>query len=158
MEQRAIAIAVVVLTAVSAGGIGAAVRYRRAHADARGKPHSAAVVPAPAAFAGDADVHVPAGVRVKVEVLNTTHVRGLARRATFYLRDRGFDVVDLGTTAGERDSTVVLDRSRHPDWARLAARALGRARVDERPDSSRYVDLTVLLGATWRPPPQPFYP
>jgi hypothetical protein len=51
-----------------------------------------------------------------------------------------------------------VDRTRHTDWAARAARALGNARVSEEPDSSRDVDLTVLLGASWRPPPEPFYP
>ena len=101
----------------------------------------------------------PDSVRIKVEILNATVVRGLARRATMHLRDRGFDVVFTGGTDERRDSTLVLDRSRHPDWALAVARALGTgARVESRPDTSRYLDVTVLLGAAWRPPAQPFYP
>ena len=34
----------------------------------------------------------PDDVRIKVEVLNASGQRGLARRATFALRDAGFDV------------------------------------------------------------------
>jgi hypothetical protein len=104
------------------------------------------------------DAEVPAGVRIRVEVLNATRVRGLARRATMHLRDRGFDVVNVGTSRDLRDSTLVLDRSGHTEWAGLVARALGGARVQPAPDSSRYLDVTVLIGATWRPPTQPFYP
>ena len=106
------------------------------------------------------DARAPAGVRIKVEVLNASTVRGLARRATMYLRDRGFDVVENGSApaADRRDSTLVLDRSHHADWAALAARAMGGARVETRPDTLRDVDLTVLVGATWRPPAEPFYP
>ena len=102
----------------------------------------------------------PSNVRIRVEVLNATTTRGLARRATELLRDRGFDVVEVGTTsARERgDSTFVLDRSGHPDWARRVANAMGSARVISRPDSSRYLDVTVLVGAAWRPPTQPFHP
>jgi hypothetical protein len=103
-------------------------------------------------------VRAPDGTRIRVEVLNTTKTRGLARRATAYLRDRGFDVVAVGTVSESRDSTLVLDRSGHPEWAELVARALGSARVESRPDSSRYLDVTVLLGATWHPPAEPFYP
>ena len=102
-------------------------------------------------------VLVPAGVRIKVEILNATKTRGLARRATFFLRDRGFDVVAVGTSREQRGTTVVLDRSGHPQWAALAARAFN-AKVESRPDTSRYVDLTVLVGADWRPPALPFYP
>lgn len=105
-----------------------------------------------------AAVRAPAGVRIKVEVANATRTRGLARRATRVLRDLGYDVVDIGTAPEQRDSTLVLDRSGHPEWARLVAAALGGARVESRPDSSRYLDVTVLLGGAWVPPPDPFDP
>jgi hypothetical protein len=100
---------------------------------------------------------VPPGVRIKVEVLNATKVRGLARRATMYLRDRGFDVVAAGTSSEQLSKTLILDRSNHPQWAALAARAFN-AKVESRPDSSRYLDVTVLIGSDWRPPLLPFYP
>lgn len=100
---------------------------------------------------------VPPGVRIKVEILNATNVKGLARRATMFMRDRGFDVVAVGNTKDARSTTLVLDRSNHPEWAALAARAF-RAKVEERPDSSRYLDVTILVGADWRPPALPFYP
>lgn len=104
------------------------------------------------------EARAPAGVRVRVEVLNATRTRGLARRATLFLRDLGYDVVDIGTASPGSDSTTVIDRSGHPEWARRIALALGGARVISRPDSSRYLDVTVLVGATWRPPAEPFYP
>ena len=101
----------------------------------------------------------PTGVRVRVQVLNTTRTRGLARRATRVLRDRGFDVVETGNTAPLRDTTLVLDRSGHPEWAATVAGILGAgARSEARPDSSRYLDITVLLGSSWRPPAEPFNP
>jgi hypothetical protein len=103
-------------------------------------------------------VHAPAGVRIKVEVLNATRLRGLGRRATLYLRDRGFDVVAFGTSPATRDTTLVIDRSGHPAYAQLVAQGLGGARVESHPDTSRYVDVSVLVGAGWRPPAQPFYP
>jgi hypothetical protein len=103
-------------------------------------------------------VYAPEGVRIKVEVVNATRTRGLARRATLFLRDAGFDVVRFTTDTARRDTTLVLDRSGHPDWAARVAKALGGARVESRPDSSRYLDVTVLLGTTWRPPSEPFYP
>lgn len=103
------------------------------------------------------NVVAPAGVRIKVEVLNATATRGLARRATLYLRDRGFDVVSFGNAAERRDSTLVLDRSGHGDRAGLVATAM-KARAESRPDSSRYLDVTVLVGGNWRPPALPLYP
>lgn len=103
-------------------------------------------------------VLVPDGVRIKVEVLNASGIRGQARRATIALRDAGFDVVRFANDTTRRDSTLVLSRSGKDDWAALVARALGGARVQSRPDSSRYLDVTVQLGADWRPPTKPFRP
>jgi len=48
---------------------------------------------------------VPDSVRIKVEVLNASGQRGLARRVTQYLRDRGFDVVSVGNAPEEYDSS-----------------------------------------------------
>jgi hypothetical protein len=112
----------------------------------------------PGATLGIGDVRAPKETRIRVQVLNATRTRGLARRATMHLRDRGFDVVDTGTDPNTLDSTLVLDRSGHPEWAQLVAKALGGGRVLARPDSSRYLDVTVLVGASWRPPAEPFYP
>ncbi len=106
----------------------------------------------------EVDRLVPDSVRIRVEVLNATSVRGLARSATFHLRDLGFDVVGSGNSAERHDSSVVIVRSGRMEWGELAAKALGGARVESRPDTSRYVDLTILLGTGWRPPPEPFHP
>ena len=99
----------------------------------------------------------PEGVRIKVEVLNATKVRGLGRRATLYLRDRGFDVMLIGTTRTQQQTTEVLDRSHHPEWTALLAQSM-HGRAVERPDTSLYLDATVLVGSDWTPPAEPFYP
>lgn len=112
----------------------------------------------PAPYAASVSRVVPDGTRIRVEVLNASEVRGLARRATFVLRDAGFDVVRFTGDEARRDSNLVIDRTGHPEWARLASEALGGAPIQARPDSGRYVDLTILIGARWRPPPQPFNP
>ena len=52
-------------------------------------------------------VHVvPGATRVKLEVLNATDTRGLARAAMCVLRDAGFDVVFFGNS-DERAAAVV---------------------------------------------------
>lgn len=137
-----------ILLAIALVGLGAFAWHRWLGPEARD---------AAAAAAGVERV-VPDSVRIKVEVLNASSVRGLARRGTFFLRDLGFDVVSSGNSTERHDSTVVLVRGGRMDWGELAARALGGARVEARPDTSRYLDLTILLGATWRPPPQAFHP
>ncbi len=101
---------------------------------------------------------VPVETRIRVEVLNTTSTRGVARRVSLYLRDAGFDVVRYAGEGPARDSTLVLDRTGHPEWAQLVSKALGGAAIEARPDSSRYVDITVLVGRVVRTPPEAFYP
>ena len=110
------------------------------------------------AVARRAEVRAPDAQRIRVQVLNGTKVRGLARRATTLLRDRGFDVVEVGTINDTRDTTLVLDLSGHADWANRVARVLAPARVEARRDTSRYLDIAIILGSTWRAPPDPFNP
>ncbi len=135
-------------------GIVALVTPRR-HGRAAPKTTATGMAPLPPS---PADMRAINGQRITVEVLNATKVRGLARRATLTLRDHGFDVVSTGTSRERRDSTQILDRSGHRDWASLAAKAMGGGAIISRPDSSHAVDLTVLIGASWRPPSEPFYP
>lgn len=101
---------------------------------------------------------VPDSVRITVEVLNGTDTRGLARRGMFVMRDLGFDVVGTGNVSEKADTTTVYVRSGRDDWGQLAAQGLGGARVITRPDSSRYLDLTIVLGRSWRPPAETFHP
>lgn len=103
-------------------------------------------------------VQIPDSVRIRVEVINTTTQRGLGRRAMFFLRDQGFDVVRYASGSAPRDSSQVIDRSGHREWADLVAKALGVSRVTVDVDSARYLDVSVLLGRDWRPPAKPFYP
>jgi len=145
LKRAAVAIGVVAAAAVL---VGAVVLRTRSH------PGTPSVESAPT----DPAARAPEGVRVRVEVLNASVVHGLARRATLLLRDHDFDVVTIGSSAERFDSVQVLDRSGHPEWAARVAKALGVTHVEERPDTSRYVDVTVLLGARWRPPAKPFYP
>lgn len=101
--------------------------------------------------------HAPAGVRIQVEVLNASGSRGAARRATQLLRARGYDVVSMGNSRTTQAPTLVLDRSNHPEWAALIAKAIDAKSVS-RPDTSRYLDATVVLGTSWTPPPMAFHP
>ena len=107
----------------------------------------------------DTLARAPVGVRVRVRVVNATPVDGLAKRATALLRDRGFDVVDYDTDRKNmRQTTLVQTNTNHDDWSERVHRALGVGTVEAHPDSSRYVDVTVLVGSDWKAPAQPFRP
>ncbi len=102
----------------------------------------------------------PQGQTIVVEVLNSSGVTGLARRATFLLRDRGFDVVGYRSDpSGRRDETLVVDYTNKPEAAERLARVLGGARVERGKDSlNRGLDLTVKLGTAYKPPVEAFHP
>jgi hypothetical protein len=95
-----------------------------------------------------------------VEVLNSSGMTGLARRATFLLRDRGFDVVGWGNDPkGRRGETLIIDYTNKPEAADRLARVLGGARVERGKDSlDRGLDLTVKLGSGYKPPVEAFHP
>lgn len=94
----------------------------------------------------------PGGERVRVEVLNAGGVAGMAREATVILRDAGFDVVDVGNAgAFDQDSSVVLARLGRTDMASRVADALAIPSYGDEPDSTVYVDVTVLIGKSWDP-------
>lgn len=87
----------------------------------------------------------------RVEVLNASGVAGLARRATESLREGGFDVVFYGNAGRDTppDSSAVLDRSGDLDRARAIARLLGIQPVRTERDTTRLVDVTVIIGRDW---------
>ncbi|HEU5217289.1 MAG TPA: LytR C-terminal domain-containing protein [Gemmatimonadales bacterium] len=93
------------------------------------------------------------GDHIVVEVLNGSGKRGLARTATRALRQAGFDVVYFGTVPDSIATTQVLARRGDSLAAVRVARALGGARTALKTDTLLRVDVTVLLGGDYRPPP-----
>ena len=93
------------------------------------------------------------GDHIVVEVLNASGRRGLARTATRALRQAGFDVVYFGTVPDSIGATVVLARRGDSLAAVRVARALGSGHPGVRTDTLLRVDVTVLLGGDYHPPP-----
>lgn len=85
--------------------------------------------------------------RIRVEVRNGSGIPGAAADVTAYLRGAGFDVVDFGN-AEEFDvtRTTVIDRVGVPERAREVAAALRGVPIRSGPDSTLYLDVTVLVG------------
>lgn len=91
----------------------------------------------------------PLGRRVEVEVLNSGGIVGAGRAGMMLLRRAGLDVVYLGNAEAalrDRDRNQVLVRRGDTAGVGRVVEALGDAEVVEAPDSTRLVDLTVLLG------------
>ena len=100
----------------------------------------------------DSLARAPVDSRVRVRVLNASGTRGYARRATLELRDRGFDVVEYETEQGKaRSGTLIVSHTGHLDWAERLQRAFGTGLIEARPDSLRFVDVTVYVGRDWKP-------
>lgn len=159
--RRIVALLGVALLAI--GGGAAAWWWRSARAaEAAGAPAAGSVAarePDPRAVPADTAALAPAGVRVRVQVLNAGGVSGLGRRATLWLRELGYDVVDYNTT---RDTSAVTRVQVSPAtraWGERIVRALGGVgRVEDAPQPLRYVDVVVLLGRDWTPPAEPLRP
>jgi len=90
---------------------------------------------------------------IVVEVLNGSGRRGLARAATRVLRQAGFDVVYFGSASDPVRETLALARRGDSAVAAKVAAALGAHRVRLATDTLLRVDVTVLLGEDYQPPP-----
>ncbi|HEY0931509.1 MAG TPA: LytR C-terminal domain-containing protein [Gemmatimonas sp.] len=144
----------VVLLLVVAGGSGFAWWQYSQSATGTATPEPSSTV-----SPDDSSARPPGGTRVVVRIVNMSGVRGLARRATLLLRDFGYDVVDYDSQPKtERPSTEILVHKGQTDLAERLQRALGVGTFTPSNDTSRYVDLTVLLGRDWQPPTEPLRP
>src|SRR5574341_307060 len=90
---------------------------------------------------------------ITVEVLNASGRPGDARVGTRLLRRAGIDVVYFGN-AGENglDSTRIIVRRGSAKVGERVRAALGQGVVEIQLDSSKLLDVSVLLGADFSPP------
>lgn len=89
-----------------------------------------------------------------VEVLNASAKPGLARAGTRLLRRAGIDVVNFGNapaSIGRLDSTRILVRRGDLSAGERVRRAMKVGKVVFRPDSTKLLDVSVLLGADFTP-------
>ena len=93
---------------------------------------------------------------ITVQVLNGCGVLGLANDITQYLRNKNFDVVDVGNYEGgfdDLEQTLVLDRvSLSSTYAKKVARALGvnKNQVTPNLEDSMQLMVTVIIGADYK--------
>lgn len=93
------------------------------------------------------------GSIIQVEVRNGAGIDHLAAETTHYLRDRGFDVVDVGNYSSfQQEQSVVIDRVGDPEAARKVAEALGLPADRVRQDIRRqyYLDASVIIGHDYK--------
>lgn len=93
------------------------------------------------------------GTIIQVEVRNGAGIDHLAAETTHYLRQRGFDVVDVGNYETFRqDRSIVIDRVGDLEAARRVAEALGLPSDRVRQDIQRqyYLDASVIIGHDYK--------
>ncbi len=93
------------------------------------------------------------GSIIQVEVRNGAGIDDLAAETTHYLRNRGFDVVDVGNYGSfEQKQSVVIDRVGDPEAAQTVAEALGLPSDQVRQDIRRqyYLDASVIIGKDYK--------
>lgn len=89
------------------------------------------------------------GEIIQVEVRNGCGIDHLAAQTTQFLRDQGFDVVDVGNyRTFDQQQSLVIDRVGDPASARKVARALGLPQDRVQTDVQRdlFLDATVVIG------------
>lgn len=92
------------------------------------------------------------GPALTVEVLNANGRDGDARVGTRLLRRAGIDVVYFGNANDSGlDSTRIIVRRGSENVGHRVRAALGRGRVEVGLDSSKLLDVSVLLGADFSP-------
>ena len=86
---------------------------------------------------------------IQVEVRNGCGVAGLAESMTQFLRDQGFDVVEVGNyTSFDQAKTLVVDRVGDLEAARKVAAAIGLTedRVMQEVRQDYFLDTSVVIG------------
>ena len=89
---------------------------------------------------------------IQVEVRNGCGVSGLAADMTRYLRDQGFDVVEVGDyKTFDQARSFVIDRAGDMEAARRVAAAIGLPpeRVRQEIDADLYLDASVVIGSDY---------
>lgn len=89
--------------------------------------------------------------QIRVEVLNGTSISGLAERTADFLREKGFDVVDVGSANEKIEATVILDRAdRDLRNARLVRRVLRQGRTSFEPHPLQLLEISLVLGSDFK--------
>jgi hypothetical protein len=89
--------------------------------------------------------------RPQIEILNGCGVSGIAAQAHEFLRERGFDVVNVENARSfDYEETLVIDRGGDIRIARALAQALGTDNVIRQVRPDLVLQATVILGEDYQ--------
>lgn len=86
---------------------------------------------------------------IQVEVLNGCGKSGIAEKFTSYLRNRNFDVVQMGNYISfDIDKTMVIDRTGNKANAEKVAEAIGvdKKNVIQQLNKEYFLDVSIIIG------------
>ncbi|MFH1051714.1 MAG: LytR C-terminal domain-containing protein [bacterium] len=89
---------------------------------------------------------------IQVSVLNGCGVKGLAGKVRDYLREKGFDVVDVGNVKKQTDFSFVIDRIGDTTSSLKLAKALGlpESKIVYEMDSSMFLRSSIVIGSDYK--------
>ena len=96
------------------------------------------------------------GQPIRIQLLNGSGRVGLAGELASYLRDGGFDVLEV-SNADRTDyrATLVVARTERPGPSRVVAEYLGTGHVIQQVGTQELIDVTVIVGRDARRWTQP---
>lgn len=85
---------------------------------------------------------------IQINIMNATGENRIGARFRDYLKQKGFDVVDMGNYKTELEKSMVLDLCGDINKAKRVADALGvsQRNVVTQLDKTKFIDATVLIG------------
>jgi hypothetical protein len=85
---------------------------------------------------------------IQINIMNATGENRIGARFRDYLKQKGFDVVDMGNYKTDVEKTMVLDLCGDINKAKRVADALGvsQRNVIQQLDKTKFIDATVLIG------------
>ncbi|TMQ60672.1 MAG: LytR family transcriptional regulator [Candidatus Eisenbacteria bacterium] len=93
---------------------------------------------------------------IRIQLWNGSGRAGLAAELASYLRDGGFDVLEVANAdRSDYRATLVVNRGDNPDPARVVAEYLGTSHVIQQVGSQEMIDVTVIVGRDARRWTQP---
>lgn len=89
---------------------------------------------------------------IQVNVINATGQQGLANKVRIYLRDRGFDVVELDNSKEIFKKSIILDRVGDKISSHKLSYALGirDSLISTAIDSNLYLKATIIVGKDYQ--------
>lgn len=85
---------------------------------------------------------------IQINILNSTNHNGIADLARNYLRDKGFDVVEIGNYNTNLKKSIVIDRIGDLNSSKITAKAIGinDSLIKTMIDSSLFISSSIILG------------